>query len=508
MKIAIRADASPRIGRGHIQRMLSLGQALRALGGEVRFVCRDLGTAIAPLVESGGAGVSMLPEPAAGWASRDDVFHAEWLGVDWEQDANETVAALRDWQPDWLIVDHYALDARWHDHVRSALGVQVAVKDDLADRALSADLVIDHNYDPDHRAKYTGRLTRKARLLGGPGYALLAPEYRDVRPEPRGAEVASIGVFMGGFDAVNASVDVLAALWAAGYRGSVEVASTGGNPHLAELETLLAAWPGGRLLLDQPSLAGFFARHDLHVGAGGGATWERACMGAPTLALAVAENQRAVLMAMEARGCLLAIDAPDTEKIASALARLIADASMRQAMGAAAAKLVDGRGAERVALAMMARELWLDPATADDSAMMFAWRNHPDTRAVSATHEEIAWEDHAGWLDRVLADPERKLFVARVGERPVGVLRLDYRVPDRAEVSLYTDPDLKGLGLGPGMLRQAEAEMPPGGFIEAQVLTGNIASERLFAGAGYRGDGPNRWIKGPLDQGGLSRKQE
>ena len=38
--------------------------------------------------------------------------YAEWLGVSYEQDANETIEFLKNRHIDWMIVDHYSIDIK------------------------------------------------------------------------------------------------------------------------------------------------------------------------------------------------------------------------------------------------------------------------------------------------------------------------------------------------------------------------------------------------------------
>ena len=122
---------------------------------------------------------------------------------------------------------------------------------------------------------------------------------------------------------------------------------------------------------------------------------------------------------------------------------------------------------------------------------------------MSATQDPIDFAAHQRWLQAVLANPARWLFVAQVGHLPVGSIRFDRLDNGHLEVSLYTDPDLQGLGLGQRLLAAGEQALlarHPGGFtVQAQVLPGNTASQRLFQAAGYHG-GPLQYRKavGPL----------
>ena len=92
-----------------------------------------------------------------------------------------------------------------------------------------------------------------------------------------------------------------------------------------------------------------------------------------------------------------------------------------------------------------------------DAELIYAWRNHPSTRRVSRDSAEIAWPAHRAWFRQVLSDPRRTLLLGTVGSLPVGVIRLDPVSAMDVEVSLYLDPAMYGLGLGPALLRAGEA---------------------------------------------------
>ena len=114
MNIAIRTDASTRIGLGHLARCRTLAAALREQGAAVHFICRAHPGHQLDALRDEGYRVSPLPAPPLQAAADGD--YAAWLGVSQAQDAADTLAALTDEpvakpKPDWLIVDHYALDA-------------------------------------------------------------------------------------------------------------------------------------------------------------------------------------------------------------------------------------------------------------------------------------------------------------------------------------------------------------------------------------------------------------
>lgn len=504
MRIAIRADAGQAIGTGHLRRCLSLAEALTGLGAEPRFIIRHDAVAQHMMAAS--------PYPVSWLQAAEEPFlpavdsppHAAWAQVPWQRDAAETISVLEGIAPDWLVVDHYAFDAAWHREVRGALGCAILAIDDLGDRSLAADILLDANAALSHTVKYNERLTPKTRMLVGPRFALLAQAYRNAPCYAFSDNIRSIGVFMGGADAYGASSAVLRALRnEAGFRGEIEIVSTSANPRLEALQAHCAANGNAELTLDLPDLSSFYARHDLQIGAGGTSSYERCYIGVPTIAMVLAANQLAVVPMLAdlgvVRGATLAeVEATLLLKGVPALGQVVRDLiinpEQRRVLSSKARSYVDGRGAERVALAMVADRLTVRPARSDDTEMVYRWRNDASTRAVSLGTAEIAYDDHLRWMAATLAAPDRALFVAVVGPLPVGVIRFDLRGNDTWEVSLYTDPGLHGLGLGTRMLLAGETALIHAGHdvsaFYARIVSGNEVSTKMFERAGYKaGDG-------------------
>jgi spore coat polysaccharide biosynthesis predicted glycosyltransferase SpsG/RimJ/RimL family protein N-acetyltransferase len=134
------------------------------------------------------------------------------------------------------------------------------------------------------------------------------------------------------------------------------------------------------------------------------------------------------------------------------------------------------------------------PAGIEDSATLLAWRNDPETRAWSRTTDPVTAEDHEAWLDRTLANPDRRLLIAEQHLEPVGTIRFD-RDGDHWEVSITVAPRARGRKLAVPMLLAAEREIR--GTIRACVHQDNKASLALFDRADYRRDntvGPWVWF--------------
>jgi RimJ/RimL family protein N-acetyltransferase len=212
--------------------------------------------------------------------------------------------------------------------------------------------------------------------------------------------------------------------------------------------------------------------------------------------LKCADNQGVVTSGLRDADAAVAIDHPTPETIAAAVRMLLADPAQRARIAGHAAQLVDGRGAERVALAM-APLVRLRPARDDDARPMLAWRNHPSTRAYFRDPRPVPEADHVAWWSRTLASPDRALLVGAVGSIEIGVLRLD-AAGEAAEVSIYLDPDLTGLGLGTALLtagqRWVTEKRPAICRLIADIDPDNLSSQRAFTAAGFTvNDGRWTW---------------
>ncbi|MBK1725452.1 UDP-2,4-diacetamido-2,4,6-trideoxy-beta-L-altropyranose hydrolase [Halorhodospira neutriphila] len=361
MRVAIRVDASAAAGTGHLIRCRTLAQALRKHGAAVTFICRaHEGHGMAMLRDEGFA-VCSLPAPdVADTPSAEDENYARWLGVSQPQDAEETIAALPD-QPDWLVVDHYGLDAEWERRLRPHVERILAI-DDLANRDHDCDALLDQNYSRDAEARYRDRLPPHATRLLGPDYALLRPEYAQYRNAlgPHSGRLERVFVFFGGTDPDNLTGRALEALSEPAFRGvAIDVVVGPNNPHREALAAQAEARPGTTLHAPRPHLGDLMAAADLAIGAGGTTTWERCCLGLPSLVVSIADNQRPACEAMADDGVIEWVG-NGHEVSAADLAATLHSLRQRpehlQRLAEASKRTVDGAGTERAANYLMAPE--------------------------------------------------------------------------------------------------------------------------------------------------------
>jgi UDP-2,4-diacetamido-2,4,6-trideoxy-beta-L-altropyranose hydrolase len=361
LQVAIRADASQEIGSGHVTRCATLGSALRKIGAEVRFICRDLPGHYADWLRARGFAVVLLPAPQVSMSlsSSCSSQYKRWLEVDSMIDADQCYEVLHGVDLDWLVVDHYALDASWERAVCPP-SARVLVIDDLANRTHACDLLLNQNFHPSVKVRYAD-LAPSAELMLGPCYALLRPEFAAGRSliHPRSGVVRKLLVFLGGSDSANVSAVVLRTLAA---RGSneliVDVIAGQSNPHIDELRALCAS-VGAHLHVQVNNISAYMADADLAIGAAGVATWERAALGLPTLAVSVADNQSEIASQAQELGLLRWLG--EAAKVGeadwgAAIDWACANPEALRVQSTAGMQIVDGLGVSRVLESMHAHQ--------------------------------------------------------------------------------------------------------------------------------------------------------
>lgn len=359
MRVAIRTDASLQIGTGHVMRCLTLADALRAAGATCIFVCRSHPGNLLELIRSRGFDVRTLETlPCATWRDegdeRGEANHADWLGASWTEDARQTREVIGARPVDWLIVDHYALDARWERALRPSC-LRLLVIDDIADRPHDCDLLLDQNLGRQPE-DYEKLVPAPCLILAGPRYALLRSEFAALRPyslQRRQAQpaVRQLLITMGGVDQPNATGQVLQALRTCALPADCRITVVMGltAPWLQNVRELAAQmlWPTV-VVVNVNDMAQRMADSDLAIGAAGSTSWERCCLGLPTLMVVLADNQRGIASALKQTGAVVELGLTSPARFAAqltdAILQLVNNPDALGSLSLAAANVTDGCG--------------------------------------------------------------------------------------------------------------------------------------------------------------------
>jgi UDP-2,4-diacetamido-2,4,6-trideoxy-beta-L-altropyranose hydrolase len=330
-------------------------------GATVRFVCRDLPGNYIAWLENSGFVVHRLEAPGSdSWEpEQSDPRHARWLGLPIQAEIDEFAAAVSSYgDQDWIVVDHFALDARW-EHAARRFTRGILAIDGQGDRPHDCDLLLDQNPGADAETRHIHLVPAHCTRLIGAAFALLRPEFAALRQgcRPRTGPIRNILVFFGGTDPTRETkrvVDELLPLLRLKTDGLVLTVVVGGANHeWTRIRDEFGSHPNVRLHHAVGNVAELMADADLAVGAGGVTALERMALMLPCVTIATAHNQeQQVRFLAEVGGVAYLGTSADvqTGQIRQAVEKII-HAGFPDAAGSWT-ELVDGAGCDRVIAAM------------------------------------------------------------------------------------------------------------------------------------------------------------
>lgn len=495
MTIIIRADASLQMGSGHVMRCLTLADELRQQGAEVLFICREHPGNLIEIIQKKGYQVARLPQIEAGYTvAVDDVAHATWLGCSWQHDASTTIEVLRGIRPEWLIIDHYAIDYRWEQKLRPHVG-KIMIIDDLADRQHDCEVLLDQNLYQSMEVRYENLIPGSCKKLLGPRFALLRPEFAAARKNlcQRDGHVKRILVFFGGVDPTNETEKVLQALSGITDRTfEVDVVVGIGNIQKERIKSFCSTREGFNYHCQINNMAELMAGADLAVGAGGTATWERCALGVPAIVTAIAANQKELAETGALHGLFFYLGEACTitmETLSNALRFSLNSPDTLLFYGKNGLMSVDARGAVRISALILPPRLTLRRASMEDCEAVYRWRNAEETRQYVFNSESISFNVHRDWFFRTIENQDKILLIGEIENKPIGVIRYDITASESL-ISVYLVPGSHGRGLGSHLIRCGSQWLrehkPRIRVVNAKIFRDNIASLHAFEAAGFK----------------------
>ncbi len=499
MKIAIRTDASLLTGTGHAARCKTIADELKKRGAEVRFISRDYPEKMTSFLSEAGHEVVYLPAVDSPLMKNPESHYRHWLGVSAEDDASQSIKALGNFKPDWLIVDHYAIDWSWEKQLRAHVG-KIIVFDDLANRKHDCDMILDPNgFGIEGEEKYDAFVPPSCQKLLGPRYALLQPIFHKLRSErsAHAGKIKKILIFFGGVDSKNQTIQALKALCDPLFDSfSVNVVIGSGNQHQKEIMELAVKRPDTMIHQRLPTIANVIADSDLMLGAGGSTTWERCCLGVPAIVGVTSENQEKITENLAKKGVHLSLgnaSSLQSDDWKSAIREFIEFPERLISFSKNSLGITDGLGALRLAALMDTQPMIITSRTvqASDEALLLEWANDPAVRENSFSPSEINAKAHHEWFGKKMVDPNciMLLWEDKHGI-PIGQVRFDADPQAReAVIDISVDKAFRGRALGEKILRQSIEQYRKKkqvGMLKAEVLFSNRVSSKMFEKVGFQ----------------------
>jgi UDP-2,4-diacetamido-2,4,6-trideoxy-beta-L-altropyranose hydrolase/UDP-4-amino-4,6-dideoxy-N-acetyl-beta-L-altrosamine N-acetyltransferase len=459
MRVVFRVDASLKIGTGHVMRCLALAQVLNENGINVEFICRQHEGNLVNKIRSKGLNVHELE-----LFEKDEVDsklpYSRWLGATQQQDSDDCIDILKSKETNWLVVDHYALDEDWHCKLKPYCEKLIVI-DDLSDRKYQCDILLDQTFGR-KQEDYLALTPKGCKLLLGSKYALLRPEFAkwrshslERRTKPKFKRLL---INMGGIDVDNITGKIIKELQTCLLPRDVNIVIVMGKfaPHLESIRILADTLSyKTEVKVDVDNMAEIMVNSDIAIGAAGSTTWERCCLGLPTIQFSIAKNQ--IFLAT----MLADYNAVKLVTKVREIKHLLEDSDeWIEATGIVASQICDGIGAYKVFNRMSDYKMTLDDfgeirlcnyinLNMNDKSIALNMRNHHKIRKWMYNQESISKSDHIKFIENLENEMDKRYFLVKQKSNIIGSINFSKIIQHNSvEFGIYTNPfkQLRGAG--------------------------------------------------------------
>ena len=476
MKVAFRVDASLNMGTGHVMRCLTLAQVLKENGANVEFICRKHEGNLIVKIRSSGFVVHEL-KVFEETEVDTKLAHSHWLGATQQQDADDCIEILKAEKSDWLIVDHYALDEEWQKKLKPYYE-KLMVIDDLADRKHQCDILLDQTFGR-QKKDYSALTPEDCKLLLGSQYALLRPEFAKWRAyslkRRNNPKFKRLLVNMGGVDVDNITESVLDELKICNLPSDLKITVVMGGlaPHIESVKSKAITLPyKTEVKVDVGNMAEIMANSDIAIGAAGSTTWERCCLGLPTIQIVTAKNQQFSAETL-ARQNIVKL----AKKIKEATYPLESASKWMKDISSSALEVCDGMGSYKVFNKMTDCKIMLKKfgeidlynyvnLNENDKALVLSMRNHPEIKKWMHNQDNIPDTTHYEFIESLESQIDQRYFLVKRKNSIIGSINFsEINFENSVDFGIYTNPFLQIKGAG-RLLESAASEYA---FIELGV---------------------------------------
>ncbi len=272
MKILIRADASSRIGHGHIMRDLVLARQL-AGKHEIIFATMDLPGNINHKIEQSGYSLYILTSNSS----------------------DELVEVIGLLDIDMVIFDHYDVDEQFEKEIKEKSSVKILSFDDTYERH-HCDILLNHNPGA-NKKKYSAKVPENCVNLCGTRFTLIRDEFKDLVTKRvqkiRDKKKISILVMMGGSDPLNITCKIAKEL-SKNRNYQLSLVTTTSNVNLNRLRQLVKIHKNIVLHVNSTKISQLMQSADLAIISPSVSAAEAMYMKLPFIAIQTADNQSAI----------------------------------------------------------------------------------------------------------------------------------------------------------------------------------------------------------------------
>ena len=451
MRAIFRVDSSFKIGTGHIRRCIALGQTLKKNGVEVSFICRKHEGNLIHEVKINGFNTYEL-ELINNFELDSDLPHAHLLGSSQKKDAEDCINILKLNKTDWLIVDHYALDEKWEKKLKNYYKKLIII-DDLADRKHLCNILIDQTLGR-KKEDYTDLVPSDCQLLIGPNYALLRSEFAEMRNYSlkRRAipKFKNLLISMGGYDIDNMTLSVLRELINSKLPKDIiiNIIMSKASMNYKKIKSISKELPYKvNILSDINNVSEILSNSDIAIGAAGASTWERCCVGLPTIQIAIAKNQEFLLKMLSIKNLVKTV-----EEMKDISYFLETRQEWMKRLSILSSKVCDGRGSINVYDVISNQKMILDKfgeilifnyinLNDDEKKIILKMRNHPNIKRWMYNQKNISVEEHFEFINKLRKDNNKNYFLIKQKEKVLGTINfIKNNYKNSLNLGIYSNP--------------------------------------------------------------------
>ncbi|MBR4965081.1 MAG: UDP-2,4-diacetamido-2,4,6-trideoxy-beta-L-altropyranose hydrolase [Lachnospiraceae bacterium] len=334
--IGIYAEGNEIIGIGHVMRCLTIADALFSRGQKVIFFTNSCHS----LLEKRGYQAEAVPE---GFSGSDTE-----IGF-WKKNAEERGLTL-------LLLDGYNVTSAYMEALSKI--VKTAYLDDMCMFPYPVDLVINYNIFADEK-DYEG-IAKHTQLCLGTSYAPVRKEFLQHKKEQLKQGRAEILISVGGADSMGLSPFIAGTIKEHLEDSCLHVLCGPYSRQKDELVTLKERYGGIEIYENVTAVWEVMGKCNMAVSAAGTTMYELATMGLPVLTFYFVENQRRIAEGFAGEGAAIGVGAYDqanpeafAKRLVTELDRLVGDSVLREQIKRRGTECVDGKGAFRIAEALM-----------------------------------------------------------------------------------------------------------------------------------------------------------
>ena len=456
MEVVILTEGGKDYGYGHVARCSSIYQAFEHYDISPKFV-----------VNGDESIKSIVPDI--------DVEIANWLNNSFKADI--------------VVVDSYLADLIFYNEIskNSLLGVYL---DDNNRFDYPKGIVVNGTLDSSDM-EYSER--EDITYLVGNDFIPLRKEFWNIQKLKIDDSIENVLITMGGSDLRNLTPKILELLNINFPEVHKKVIITDSFKNTQEIESLKNECVEIICSPDSDEIIDAMGSVDLAISASGQTLYELACIGVPTIAIGVVDNQKNNIKNWINQGFVEYAGCWSDDGLLDNILDMInylQDKNIRFDKRLLGIQAVNGRGSLNVVKNIL-KEFYRNNSTfrsvqKEDCLKIFEIANDDEVRKSSFNSEKIPLENHKKWFANILNDDSVKFYVLEYEDDLIGQLRLDFD-EEYPVISISLNRKYRGLGLSKILLSKG-LELIDGTVI-AYIKKENTRSISFFKSMGFKKEG-------------------